>query len=94
MSLLGRVLARMGAFAEARKQLDRALLHAKAAYGERHLFVADALIGHAELAQLRADSNSAERLLREALTLLEEQYGPDHPVVQEIIAQLTQLNES
>jgi tetratricopeptide (TPR) repeat protein len=93
-SLLGRVLARMGEFTKAQEYLDRALVEAKAAFGAHHLYVADTLIGLAELAQLRGDSRAAEALFHEAIAIFEEQYGPGHPHIQEMITQFGQLSQS
>jgi Tetratricopeptide repeat len=90
--MLGRVLARVGALTEAREHLDRALLDAKTAFGEHHLFVADTLLGLAELAQLQGDSPTSEDLFRQATSIFEEQYGPDHPHLHYVVTQFGRIS--
>jgi tetratricopeptide (TPR) repeat protein len=91
LSFLGRVLARMGEFTEAQEHLDHALLDAKAAFGAHHVYVADTLVGLAELAQLRGTGPAAKALLHEAITILEAQYGPNHPHIQATLTNFGQL---
>ena len=73
---------------------DRLIDHARAAYGERHPRLARALSRKAEC--LRELDRSAERepLLREAISILEESLGPEHPALAAPLGKLASAVES
>ena len=78
---IGRGLVREGKVDEARKYLERALVEAKRGFGEDDAHVAAALNNLAELRRIESRWEESERMFGEALKILRNAYGENHPAV-------------
>ena len=76
---IGRDLSSRGRHEEAGVYLRRALVEAKAGFGDRDPHVAAARNNLAELYRLQKRWDEAEGLYADAAAALERHYGPGHP---------------
>ena len=95
LTMIGRTFQRMGHYASAQAQLERALALARRALGPEHPVVAHALTELGVVLREQGRATEAEPLIRESLALRRHLLGPVHKDVAETLVELSRaLNDA